>query len=503
MFGPTFRGEGTVRIADVRLDARYGRNEPYHGMPQGHLPVVSYLAVPVVSRSGEVLGGLFFGHDEPDQFEPRHERIVEALAAQAGVAMDNARLFEALQRERAKAEATASENERLYREAQQANRIKDEFLATVSHELRTPLTAMLGWTHMLLTGAIDAGDERRAIETIDRNARAQAQIVEDILDISRIISGKMRLDVRLVEPSTVVAAAVETMRPAAEAKNVRLQILLDPDAGPVSGDPDRLQQIIWNLVSNAVKFTPKGGRVQVRLERVNSHIEIVVSDTGQGIASELLPHIFDRFLQADSSSTRRQGGLGLGLAIVKQLVDLHGGTVTATSPGLGHGTTFTVTFPVAVIHSSLPPEQQERMHPKANQPQLPFHCPPQLDGLRILIVDDEEDTRDLLTFVLEQCNAEVIPASSAMEALAQCKANRPGVIISDIGMPEFDGYEFIRRLRLWEREQDLERIPAVALTAYARVEDRMRVLAAGFQMHVPKPVEPAELVTVIASLTNM
>jgi len=386
------------------------------------------------------------------------------------------------------------------REAEEANRLKDEFLATVSHELRTPLTAILGWSRMLLSGVIDAAGNARALETIDRNARAQAQIIEDILDISRIITGKLRLDIRQVEPGAVIEAAVDAVRPAAEARNVRLQMLLDPQAGPVSGDADRLQQVVWNLLSNAVKFTPKGGRVQVKLERVNSHVEIAVSDTGQGISADFAPFVFDRFRQGDGSTTRRHGGLGL--AIVRQLVELHGGTVTVASPGEGKGATFTVSLPLSIVHSTSVPvgTTQERVHPKVGG-RVAFDCPPVLENLRVLVVDDEADARELLTAVLTLCKAEVLTVATAAEALTALERHRPDVLVSDIGMPEVDGFELIRKVRALPREKG-GRVPAVALTAYARVEDRMRALSAGYQMHVPKPVEPAELVTVISSLAG-
>ncbi|HEX9959726.1 MAG TPA: ATP-binding protein, partial [Pyrinomonadaceae bacterium] len=500
MFGPTFRGEGTVRIDDVHNDARFGKNEPYHGMPKGHLPVTSYLAVSVTSRSGEVLGGLFFGHEKAGVFSEGDERIVEGLAAQAAVAMDNARLFEEAQRERAKAERIAADNARLLEEAKEANRLKDEFLATVSHELRTPLTSITGWVRMLRSGTLDQGQAERAMETIDRNTRAQTQIIEDLLDISRIISGKLRLEIRLVELANIIEAAIESARPAAEAKNIRLQMLLDPKASPVAGDADRLQQIVWNLVSNAVKFTPKGGRIQVRLERINSHVEIAVSDTGQGIMPEFLPHVFERFRQGDSSIARKYGGLGLGLAIVRQLVEMHGGTVAATSPGENQGSTFTVTLPLAIVHNQSFEETREIFH--STRAQISFNCPPQLDGLRILVVDDETDAREMLTFVLNQCQAEVRSASSAAEALSMLEEFNPHVLVSDVGMPEEDGYDFIRKVRAMEKAANQKPIPAIALTAYTRIEDRMQALSAGFQTHVPKPVEPAELAAVIASLSQ-
>lgn len=496
LFGPTFRGEGTILIEDVKRDPRYGKNSPYYGMPPGHLPVTSYLAVPVVSRSGEVLGGLFFGHPDEAVFAERDARLVEGLAAQTAVAMDNARLFEAAQVERSKAELAASEKERLYREADEANRLKDEFLASVSHELRTPLNAILGWASMLRRGRLDQEGVTRAFETIERNARSQAQIIEDILDVSRVITGKLRLEVRPVDPASFIEAAIETLRPAAEAKNIRIQKIMDSGVATVSGDPSRLQQIVWNLLSNAIKFTPKGGRVQVRLERINSHIEINVSDTGGGISAEFLPFVFDRFRQADSSSTRQQGGLGLGLSIVRHLAELHGGTVMAASEGEGKGATFTVRLPTMIIHHHNP--EEVRTHPRAGADLLP-DITHRLDGLKILAVDDEADTLELLKAVLGECGAEVMAADSVKEALNLIEEFMPDVIVADIGMPGEDGYDFIGKVRDLPPERG-GRVPAIALTAYARVEDRLRVLGAGFQMHVPKPVEPAELTAVIASL---
>ena len=508
LFGPTFRGEGTIRIGNIKRDSRYGKNPPYHGMPQNHPPVSSYLAVSVVSRSGEVLGGLFFGHENVDVFTERDERIVQGLAAQAAVAMDNATLFESTRQERVRAENAARENERLFNEAKEANRLRDEFLATVSHELRTPLNAITGWSSMLLSKTLDEKDTQMAIETINRNARAQAQIIEDILDVSRIITGKLRLDVQLIDPGIIIESAIKSARPAAEAKSIRLQMTLDPHAGPVSGDPNRLQQVVWNLVSNAIKFTPKNGRVQMRLERINSHVEITVSDSGQGISTEFLPYVFERFRQSDSTTSRRHGGLGLGLSIVRQLVEMHGGTVSVASPGEGQGATFVVTLPIAVVHSQTfggktdGEKTEKRVHPKTGEHTMGFDCPPQLKGLRILCVDDEKDSRDLLIAVLNQCDAETIAVSTAAEALTAFEEFKPHILVSDIGMPDEDGYELIRKIRGKEKAENLKRIPAVALTAYARVEDRLKALSSGFQMHIPKPVEPAELAAVVASLTE-
>ncbi|HYN86224.1 MAG TPA: PAS domain S-box protein [Pyrinomonadaceae bacterium] len=499
LFGPTFRGEGVVRIADVHKDPRYGKNSPYYGMPEGHLPVSSYLAVPVISRSGDVLGGLFFGHPEARVFTEHHERVVTGMASQAAVAMDNARLFEAAQKARAEAERSARANERLYREAQDASRLKDEFLATVSHELRTPLTAILGWAHMLRLGQLEGEGASKALETIERNARAQAQLIDDLLDVSRVITGKLRIDVRPLDPNSFIESAIEAVRPAAEAKGVRVQKIIDTGIVSVAGDPVRLQQVVWNLLSNAIKFTPRGGRVQVRLERVNSHVEIAVTDTGAGIAPEFLPHVFDRFRQADQKTTRQHGGLGLGLAIARHLVELHGGTVSAESEGEGRGSTFIVRLPVAPVYHA--EQAAERVHPAARETLPSYDCPDRLDGLNILLVDDEPDTLEMLRFGLSHCGARVTVVSSAAEALKVFATALPDVLISDIGMPEEDGYELIKKVRALAAERG-GRVPAIALTAYARTEDRMAALRAGYQMHVTKPVELAELVAVVASLVQ-
>jgi signal transduction histidine kinase/ActR/RegA family two-component response regulator len=499
LFGPTFRGGDTILITDVKKDPRYGKNSPYYGMPEGHLPVTSYLAVPVISRSGEVYGGLFFGHPEEGVFTKRAARIVEGLAAQAAVAMDNARLFDAVKRARAEAEMAATEKERLYRQAQESSRLKDEFLATVSHELRTPLTAILGWAHMLRSEQINKDSVTKALETIERSARAQGQLIDDLLDVSRIITGKLRIDVRPVDPNSFMEGAIEAVRPAAEAKGVRVQKIMDTGAVSVAGDPVRLQQVIWNLLSNAIKFTPRGGRVQVRLERVNSHVEISVSDTGAGISPEFLPHVFDRFRQADQRTTRQHGGMGLGLSIVRHLVELHGGTVRAESAGLGEGSTFTVLLPVAPVYQA--EAAGERVHPAARDTLPSYECAERLDGLRVLVVDDEPDTRELLMAGLGQCGAEVTVTASASEALAAIELAAPALIISDIGMPDVDGYELMRQIRRLPADKG-GKIPAIALTAYARTEDRLQALRAGYQMHVTKPVELAELVAVVSSLAQ-
>ena len=776
IFKPTFDGTEVLRLDDVTKDPRFGKSGPHHGMPPGHLPVCSYLAVPVFSRTGGVLGGLFFGHAEPGKFTAEHERLMVAVATQTGLALDNARLYAALEaREQqyrfladampqivwtakpageidyvnhgwsdytgldlahtagtgwttvvhpedrpamlekwrgslqngeryemlyricrardgayrwhlgrsvprraadgaivqwvgtatdvddqqrssdalrflasASAELSASldyraalasvarlavpqvadfcaidmagpdgapqrlvsvhvdphqlpkvielgdcdlarpddhgsaarvlrsgraalieeigdeprdgpaspgddprarvlqdlaarswlcvpihgrgrsigaitlgaaasgrrfgaadlrvaedlavrvgvaiENARLYHDAQEANRAKDQFLATVSHELRTPLTAILGWTRMLRSSQLDDERRRRGLETIERSARAQTQLIEDLLDISRIISGKMRLEPRPIDPVDPIEAAFEAVLPAAEARGVRMTRTLASNAGPIVADPDRLQQVVWNLLSNAVKFTPRGGSVKIVLRRDESSAEVTVSDTGQGINPGFLRHVFELFRQADAEFTRKHGGLGIGLAITRHLVELHGGTISVHSEGEGRGATFTVRLPLGPLR----PAQDL---PEAARASDGMRCPVELAGLRVLIVDDEPDVRELLIAVLEGCRAEVFAASNAQDALALLQQQRPEVLISDIGMPGEDGYALIRQVRALPPEAG-GKIPALALTAYARMEDRTRALLAGFQMHVPKPLDPTELVVVLANLTG-
>jgi len=498
IFAPTFRGEGTVMIADVKKDPRYGKNSPYYGMPEGHLPVTSYLAVPVVSRSGEVYGGLFFGHSEAGVFTDRSARVIEGIAAQASVAMDNARLFEAAQRARAEAEQSAAEKERLYREAQESSRLKDEFLATISHELRTPLTAIMGWVRMLSDGSLDKETAAKALAAVERNAKSQAQLIEDLLDVSRIVSGKMHLNVRPVELTSVINMAVESLRPAAQGKGIRLKMVFDPEAGPVLGDSERLQQVVWNLLSNAVKFTPAGGHIEVNLERVNDHAEMVVSDSGRGIRRDFLPYVFERFRQADSSITRAFGGMGLGLSIVKSIVELHGGSVRVESEGEDKGATFIVSLPISAARHEASEAESNRHQPKRQ----PMKCPPELEGLKILVVDDEPGTCDMVSVSLEQCGSTVRTSTSAAGALSLLADWKPDVLVADISMPEMDGYELIRRIRALG-DGDGGKISAVALTAMARVEDRLKALTAGYQMHVAKPVELEELRAVVASLVSV
>lgn len=484
LFAPTFHGTAVIRSANITDDPRYGRMAPYFGLPPGHPPVSSYLAVPVRRASGEVIGGLFFGHAAPDVFSESAERLVVGIAAQAAIAIDNGRLY---------ADATrAAEAERQARaEVERVSLLKDEFLATISHELRTPLNAVLGWAELLLSSTPGEVEIKRGLETIARNARAQAQLIEDLLDMNRIVAGKVRLEVQELELAAVIEAAIETVRPSADARSIAIRTTLDRQAGPVFGDPHRVQQIAWNLLSNAVKFTPKGGKIDVLLRRSNSHVEIVIADTGMGIGADFLPFVFERFRQADASSTRRFGGLGLGLAIVKQLAELHGGNVRAESSGVDLGSTFIVSLPVRAIR-----ELRAQPIAAAVQP-----VPVLLDGLRVLVVDDEVDARDVLEAVLTGAGAAVLLASSADEALEMIRTTRPDLLVSDIGMPDCDGHQLIRRVRMLPIEQG-GKTAAIALTAFARSEDRTRSLLAGYQAHVTKPIEAHELIVTIASLTG-
>jgi signal transduction histidine kinase/CheY-like chemotaxis protein len=385
-------------------------------------------------------------------------------------------------------------------DAERNSRMKDEFLATLSHELRTPLNAIMGWAH-LLSRPHDAEMAAEGIEVIARNASLQAELISDLLDMSRIISGKVRLHLKRTDLAEVIEAAVQSIRPTAETKNIRLQVACDPLAGPVRADPDRLQQVVWNLLTNAVKFTPKGGRVQVLLERVNSHVEISVRDTGLGIRPDFLPHVFERFRQADATMTRRVGGLGLGLSIVKQLVELHGGTVHAKSRGENQGSTFIVMLPLLILDDeataspdALPrrPSQADRGDPSG---EIDF-C-----GVRILVVDDEPDARELVHRILAEHGAVVDSVASASDAFERLGSARFDLIISDIGMPDMDGYEMMRRIRALPDEQG-GRTPAMALSAFARAEDRTRAMHAGYGVHLSKPLDYAEFIATAASLSG-
>ncbi len=477
VFAPTFRGEAMVRLDDVTTDSRYGKNTPFHGMPPGHLPVRSYLAVPVKGVDGAVLGGLFFGHSRVGMFTEQHERLAVGTAAWASVALENARL---------------------YGEARDANRTKDDFLAVLSHELRTPLNAILGYSRLLRGGMLTGEHMDRALETVERNSRWLTQIVEDVLDVSRIVSGKIRLEVQPVDVSSVIEYAVLTIQPAADARGVNVQTIIDPRVGPVSGDPDRLQQVIWNLLSNAVKFTNKGDRVEIRLERVNSHLEIVVSDTGAGIRKDFLPFVFERFRQADAGPARKAGGLGLGLSIVRHLVEMHGGSVHADSAGPGQGSTFTVRLPIMIVQPS--PATRKREHP-LTETRTRLAQLADLTGVSVLAVDDEEDALGLLRVVLETAGACVTTASSALAALELVESLKPDVMVADIGMPEIDGFELIKRIRALPNTE-ASTVPAAALTAFVRSEDRTKALQSGFEIHLAKPVDPGELVASVATLVR-
>jgi PAS domain S-box-containing protein len=383
-------------------------------------------------------------------------------------------------------------------EAEAANHVKDEFLATVSHELRTPLTSILGFSTMLRTDSLDEASSTRAVEIIDRNAKTLAQLIEDLLDFSRIINGKFHLQVRPLGLAEIINATIESLRPAADAKDIQIQSHIDPDVGLVSGDPNRLQQVVSNLLANAIKFTPGGGRVEVKLERVNSHARLIVSDTGAGISPDFLPYVFDRFRQSDSASTRKYGGLGLGLAIVRQIVEMHGGTVQAESYGETQGASFTVEIPLLALRSQA--NESKRTNPM-HEKKAAFDYPREINGLRVLLVDDDASTLEMLTAVLNHGGAEVRYSTSAADALELLQEWKPDLLLSDIAMPDKNGYWLIAKVRGLEKEHG-GRIPAVALSAYGRVEDRARVLTAGFDMFVPKPVYLPELLATLASLVN-
>jgi signal transduction histidine kinase/CheY-like chemotaxis protein len=422
------------------------------------------------------------------------ERIEEVIFLGIGIStsiLSQARLTLLAKRQQFLASERAAR-----RAAEDANRIKDEFLCTVSHELRTPLTAISGWALLLKAGRLDAAQTGSAIGAIVRAAKTQNQLIDDLLDVSRIIAGMAPLNVAPLKLGAVINAAIETVRPAADAKGIQLRELVDPTAETISGDANRLQQVIWNLLSNAIKFTPNGGRVEVKLERANSQVKIIVVDNGQGIKPEFLPYVFERFRQEDSGANRQQGGLGLGLAIVRHIVELHGGTVHAASEGLGKGATFTVALPITA--GSAPPAG---LDDTVDGGSLAPEYSPLLAGVRALCVEDEDDARELIAVMLAQGGAEVRTVVSATEALASCDEWRPDVLISDIGLPGEDGYMLIKKLRARESERG-GHIPAIALTAYGRREDRLHALSVGYERHISKPIEPAELLAVVASLTN-
>jgi signal transduction histidine kinase/response regulator RpfG family c-di-GMP phosphodiesterase len=501
-------------IADgrpLRLSEAAETLEPEH-LSSPRVSMQSFLGAPILSPA-RAYGWLYLTNKlDAEEFSEADERLAVTLATQVSASYENARLYTEAQRHAAElqqevAERKQAEEERarlLIREqaaraeAERANRTKDEFLATLSHELRTPLTAILGWTHLIRGGSLDDSMLGRALETIERNARSQSQLIDDLLDVSRIITGKLALDFHPVELSSIIEATIDTVRPMAEAKSIRVEPLLKTSHCMVAGDPARLQQVVWNLFSNAVKFTPEGGHVAVALMCDERHVKLEVRDTGQGISEEFLPYIFDRFRQADGTTTRRHGGLGLGLAIVRHLVELHGGTIRAESEGDGQGSTFTLSLPLASdadasSNGAPPPDATTAEAQEWNSPANATI----LKGLRILVVDDEADTRELVQEVLGRQGAEVRTSGSVAEALRTLAQWQADLIVSDIGMPTADGYELIRRVRKLDTGHRGQ-IPAVALTAYAGAEDVKRALAAGFQTHLAKPVDPKALITTVA-----
>ncbi|MGB8507463.1 MAG: ATP-binding protein [Pyrinomonadaceae bacterium] len=485
--GPNSRAvrSGQVVITDDYMKTQTSGNAVIIGPDNGLRPQSS-LVVPMMLM-GHVVGTVEVQSYELAAYRAEHVTAMRMAANLSAVALENMRLFEHETRARAAAE--------------ESNRLKDEFLATLSHELRTPLTAILGWSNMLRTGRLDEAGGKSAVEIIERNARTQQQIVNDILDVSRIITGNLRFDAQPTDLHTVVESALDTVRPAAEAKSLRLSVSFETHIGPVLGDASRLQQIVWNLLSNAVKFTPLGGEVRVEVGSAGGHARIEVTDTGLGIPAAFLPYVFDRFRQGDQSRTRAFGGLGLGLAIVRHLVELHGGTAHASSEGEGRGATFVVELPLMptfiATDDALPADEKGGVSGRGASSSI-------LHGLRVLVVDDEPDTLDLISLILRQHGAVVTPASSAAEAFEAFEHARPDVLLSDIGMPVEDGYSLLRRLHALDADGDgsVVSIPAVALTAYAGEADRAQAAAAGFQLHVPKPIDASQLVAAIAGLTR-
>ncbi|CAN5445492.1 hypothetical protein BH09VER1_BH09VER1_54400 [soil metagenome] len=471
-------------LAKIRQGERMDHFETVRVAKGGQSLFLSITVSPIKDSTGRVIGASKVARDITER------KLAEAALSTA--------LLEAEEANRERLQLLASERE-ARSQAERASRMKDDFLATLSHELRTPLNAVLGWASIIRHSNLQGEELRQGLETIERNARSQAQIIEDLLDMSRIVSGKVRLDVQQVDLPRVLADSFDTVRTAAQAKGVTLLATGSTSLDPITGDPDRLQQIFWNLLTNAIKFTPKQGVIEVRLENRHSHLEVSVSDTGEGIAPEFLPHVFDRFQQSDASTTRRHGGLGLGLAIVKQLVELHGGTVRVKSEGLGHGSTFIVQLPICAEETD--PDRDERRHPVAGSREAQPFPEISLQGIHVVVVDDEPDVRALVKRLLEMAGATVALAASAAEAMPCMTSARPHVLICDIGMPEEDGYSLIRRLRALE-EFSPELLPAISLTAYARAEDRTKAIHAGFQNHLAKPVDPGELLAVVSSLAR-
>jgi PAS domain S-box-containing protein len=481
---PELLSEEDEILAKLRSGQRIDHYETVRMTKDGTRVNVSLSVSPVHDSQGNTVGASKIARDITER-KRSEEAIRESEARLRKIALERTQLLES---ER----AARSEAERL-------SYVKDEFLATLSHELRTPLNAIQGWSTLLRRQELSAEDRARGLETIERNVRAQAQIVNDLLDMSRIVSGKVHLEVQPIDLKDVIESAIEVVRPSAEAKRIRIRKMLDSGTGVTRGDPNRLQQVMWNLLTNAVKFTPAEGQIQIILERVDSRMEIVVEDSGAGIKPDFLPYVFDRFRQADPSTTRRYGGLGLGLSIVKNLVELHGGNVRVRSPGENLGTTFTVALPISVMQ----PEDTGHFKSLAATPDALIGIElPRLDDICVLVVDDELDARDLIARILEGCGARTLCVPNAVAALETLCRERVDILLSDIGMPHMDGYEFIRRVRALDAP-NIRRVPAIALTAYARPEDRQRSLLAGYQMHISKPVEARELIAGIASLLRV
>ena len=471
-------------LAKLRRGERIERYETIRVRKDGQPVEISVTISPVRNSSGRIIGAAKIAHDITAR--RRAERELREREAQLSTLASERELI--------------LESERMARaDAERLSHMKDEFLATLSHELRTPLNAIQGWAVLLREQNASPEDYRRGLETIERNVRIQVQIVNDLLDMSRIISGKIHLEIQPFHLHDVVEHAIEAVRPPAVAKDIRIQPMLDSRIGRVRGDPNRLQQVLWNLLSNAIKFTPAGGRVQVVLERVNSHVEISVEDNGIGIREDFLPYVFDRFRQADPSTTRRYGGLGLGLSIVKSLVELHGGSVRVKSPGESLGSTFVVALPISHARSEADEATATRSVAMDSLDKIEL---PRLDGIRVLLVDDEPDGRTLIARILEGQGAHPVCASNAMDALELLSKGHIDLLLSDIGMPEINGFELIRRIRQLDNSRSRP-LPAIALTAYARSEDRQRSLLAGFHMHLSKPIEARELIASIAGLLHL
>jgi len=497
LFGPTFRGEGIIRSDDITKDPRYGKQQegPFRGMPPGHLPVKSYLAVPVKSRSNNVIGGLFLGHSEVGVFSKRDEQIASAIAAQASIAIENARLYESAQKEiEARKHAEEQRLDLLKKEqearsrAEAASRAKDEFIAVVSHELRTPLTPMLGWVRMLKLSGLDNAQHRHGLDVIERNVKAQIRLVEDLLDMNRLLSGKLKIENRVLNLDEVVSASVETMKAVADSKHIAIHVRnLAESRVQVYGDFVRLQQVHCNLLSNAIKFTSESGAVSITTSISGQNAEVCVEDNGQGIDPEFLPHLFQRFTQADSSTTRQYGGLGLGLAIAKQIIELHGGSIFAKSRGKAKGAQFYVHLP---LYSTdvLSRASDSRGTPSRDLEEI-------LQNVKVLVVDDAADTREFLSVMLKQWKVRTETAADTSEAMNVYNRFSPDVLVTDIGMPGDDGYALLRSLK--EKYGD-NAVRAIALSAHARPEDRARSQKEGFQLHLAKPIEPMELVKAIA-----